>query len=413
MEAMTCGRGVDRSGRSGRVAEDDGKVGEVIDWRVAHAALVRLGRDKAAYDAEEARWLLVGRAAGVHVECGYGSYLEYLERVLGYGPRQARERLRVAEALVRLPETMAALERGELRWSGVRELTRVATPETEAEWIAAATNKTIREIEEMVSGRMLGDRPDDVPRPDERMHVLRLELKGTTYAAFRQVVDLVRREVGHSLSDDETMRLICGHALARLGADASAGAGRARRWATARSSQRRSETNERGDDRARARRGQWGAGPRRQYRRGPGRAPVGRSSAGILRSTRSSRSRGHGMRVGRWYQIVRGRCVDCERLWQEGGGRTIEIDETASRSTRPADGCDAQVIGATHGGRPGRASQSPPPRYKRAALLRAHGRCEVPGCRHSGWVEVHHIRFRSEGGTHEPGEPCGPVRGPP
>jgi hypothetical protein len=97
------------------------------------------------------------------------------------------------------------------------------------------------------------------------------------------------------------------------------------------------------------------------------------------------------------YQIVRGRCVDCQRHWQEGGGRAIEIDEVAFEVA----GCDGQLIGATHVGHPQRATQSTPPSKVRHSLRRAHGRCEVPGCRHSGWVDVHHIRFRSEGGTHE------------
>lgn len=324
--------------------------GEVTDWRVAHAALLMLARRKAGYDAEEARWLVAGKATRVHVGCGYGSYLEYLERTFGYGPRMARERVRVAEALVRLPRTMAALSDGTLKWSAVRELSRVAIPETEAEWVAAAASKTIREVEDMVAGRVLGDRPDDPARPEERTHVLRLELKGPTYAAFRQALEIVTREAGHSLSDDEAMQLICARVL--TGSPAAPG-----------------ESDGDGDGRgdgereAEARDGSVGG-------RDPGRAS---------------------------YQIVRGRCVDCERLWQDGGGRAIEIDETTFEVAK----CDGQHIGATHVGHAGRATQATPPRTRRQSVRRAHGRCEVPGCRHSGWVDVHHIRFRCDGGTHE------------
>jgi hypothetical protein len=329
--------------------QDDRIEGESTDarrdWRVVHGKLVDLARRKAGYDAEEARWLLAGRTAKVHLECGYGSYLEYLERVLGYGPRLARERLRVADALARLPDTMAALAAAELAWSAVRELTRVASPETEADWIAAARNRTVREVEDLVSGRVPGDRPDDRPRPDQRTHLLRLELAATTYAAFRQVIELVTREAGHSLTDDEAMQLICGRALAApASGPASTHPGEAE---------------------------------------GPGAQTGGRHDAGPAR-----------------YQIVRGRCVECKRMWQEGGGRPIEIDATAFEIA----GCDGQDVGATHAGRdagPHRASQSTPPARRRTSVRRAYGRCEVPGCRHSGWIDVHHIRFRCEGGTHE------------
>jgi len=63
--------------------------------------------------ADEARWLLVARETGAHRELGYGSFTEYLERRLGYAPRTARERIRVAEKLTQLPQLRAALARGE------------------------------------------------------------------------------------------------------------------------------------------------------------------------------------------------------------------------------------------------------------------------------------------------------------
>ncbi len=110
-------------------------------WKRVHGELTRLARSKGAYDAEEARWLLEGKRVRVHEPLGYGSFLSYLEHVFGYGPRMAGERLRVAEALAGLPAMNDALASGELCWSAVRELTRVAVPATEAEWIAAARGK--------------------------------------------------------------------------------------------------------------------------------------------------------------------------------------------------------------------------------------------------------------------------------
>ena len=50
-----------------------------------------------------------------------------------------------------LPLLDQAYSEGRLSWSAVREITRVATRETEAEWIALAEEKGIRRIERAVS----------------------------------------------------------------------------------------------------------------------------------------------------------------------------------------------------------------------------------------------------------------------
>jgi hypothetical protein len=34
-------------------------------------------------------------------------------------------------------------------------------------------------------------------------------------------------------------------------------------------------------------------------------------------------------------------------------------------------------------------------------MRRQHGKCAVPGCRNALWTDVHHVRLRSEGGTHD------------
>ena len=126
------------------------------DWVRAHTALTRLARERAAADAEEGRWLLVAWRSGTHAFLGFGSFSEYIERLLGYSPRATREKLRVAEALETLPLSARALEQRELTWCAVRELTRVAVNDTEAAWLEAAHGKTIRELELMVAGKQPG-----------------------------------------------------------------------------------------------------------------------------------------------------------------------------------------------------------------------------------------------------------------
>jgi hypothetical protein len=119
-----------------------------IDRRLReHAA--RRARD----DYELGRLLRRGFVVRVHVLAGFASFHEYVDRVFGYTGRQTEERLRVAEALERLPGLSVKLAQGELCFSVVRELTRVCTEESELEWIAVAEGRTAREVERMVSGR--------------------------------------------------------------------------------------------------------------------------------------------------------------------------------------------------------------------------------------------------------------------
>ena len=66
---------------------------------------------------------------------GYAAFNEYTERLFGYGSRLTQDKLRVAEALEELPETARELQTGAISFSHARELTRVATPSTEKEWL--------------------------------------------------------------------------------------------------------------------------------------------------------------------------------------------------------------------------------------------------------------------------------------
>src|SRR5262245_60760530 len=105
------------------------------NWKEIHERISELARTRAALDEEQGTLLLAAWQADVHTHLGYGSFIEYVERLFGCGPREAEERLRVARALETLPETAAALRAGRLCWSAVRELSRVAVPENERVWL--------------------------------------------------------------------------------------------------------------------------------------------------------------------------------------------------------------------------------------------------------------------------------------
>jgi hypothetical protein len=145
---------------------------------------------------------------GVHVRLGYGSFREYIERLFGYGARLVQDKLRVAEALEGLPVLGRALQSGQACWSVLRELTRVATRETEGEWLEAAAGRTVRDVEQLVSGHVPGSRPGDPPDEAARRHVLRFEVSGEALASVREALAKIRRDAGESLDDDAALLLM-------------------------------------------------------------------------------------------------------------------------------------------------------------------------------------------------------------
>ncbi|MEO8180605.1 MAG: hypothetical protein ABI895_17355 [Deltaproteobacteria bacterium] len=176
-----------------------------ITWQVAHEALSRIARERAIADAEEGRWLLEAQRTAAHVHLGFGSFSEYVERLFGYKPRSTQEKLRVAEALESLPALERALATGELSWSAVRELTRVAVRENEQEWLQLARGKTLRQLEEVTAGKHLGDAPDSPSDPAARRHVLRFEVAAETFALFRDALEELRRRTGTASDDDSAL----------------------------------------------------------------------------------------------------------------------------------------------------------------------------------------------------------------
>lgn len=182
-------------------------------WCTVDRALRNLAQRRAALDADEARWLREAEVLEIWHPLGMVSAQDYLERVLGYAPRTAHDRLRVARALGDLPGLTAALAGGALPFSAIRELTRVATPATEAAWLAAATGKNLRQIEELVADHRAGDRPDDPPDPTARMHVVRFELSAETFARLRQARTVLDDEHGTNLPEDAFIAAMCNAVL--------------------------------------------------------------------------------------------------------------------------------------------------------------------------------------------------------
>src|SRR5687768_2806737 len=125
----------------------------VSAWVTAHEELTMLARRRSELDEAEGPALLRALKAGVHRHLGLGSFAEYVERLFGYSRRTLDDKLRTAEALEELPELTRSLREGVVSWSAVRELARVATPETESEWLEAARGRPVHEVERLEIGR--------------------------------------------------------------------------------------------------------------------------------------------------------------------------------------------------------------------------------------------------------------------
>src|SRR5690606_33848231 len=82
---------------------------------------------------------------------GCHSAAQWLTWQCGFGEVAARERVRVARALEKLPEISAAFRRGAISYSKVRELTRAAQPETENALLHVALHGTAAHVQRVVA----------------------------------------------------------------------------------------------------------------------------------------------------------------------------------------------------------------------------------------------------------------------
>ncbi|HWO07966.1 MAG TPA: HNH endonuclease signature motif containing protein, partial [Polyangiaceae bacterium] len=113
----------------------------------------------------------------------------------------------------------------------------------------------------------------------------------------------------------------------------------------------------------------------------------------------------------------------CQRGYQRAGADQVEVEPAMIEAAR----CDALIsreamdrrahvdamdepgrqptTGSPRAGSPVatlRARATIPPAVRRRVVERDRRRCQIPGCRHTLDLDVHHIRPRADGGTHAP-----------
>ena len=135
--------------------------------------------------------------------CGFRSCAHWLNWRTGIDLGAAREKVRVEHALGALPLLSAAMARGQVSFSKVRALTRVATPENEDELLIFAKAGTAAHVERVVRGWRRVDRLAEAELEQQRhagrylqlhtdedgMVVVRGRLSPEAGAALRAAID--------------------------------------------------------------------------------------------------------------------------------------------------------------------------------------------------------------------------------
>jgi hypothetical protein len=276
---------------------------------------------------------------GQWMDCSCAQWLAWR---CGLLPRAAREHVRVARRLPELPVIHAAFARGELSYSKVRALTRIADPQTEEDLLAMGRALTASQLERAVRAAGGHDRGGERP-PRRRLpdHVLE------------------RRRIA---GDPRRLAPEDGAVVLR-----ALDAARDQLW----------EGKEGGS------------------------AEPPSSAETLVAVAEAALTSAPARAGGERYQVVVH--VDADTLaGDDGGGCALDDEAAVAPETARRLACDASVVTMSErNGRllsVGRKTRSIPPALRRALLAR-DGRCRFPGCDNRLCVDGHHIEHWVRGGA--------------
>ena len=293
-----------------------------------------------------------------HAQHGMASMAQWLSWRVGLGPVAAREKVRVAKALGDLPEIDAALARGEVSYSKVRAMTRIATPQNESALLHIAKQGTAAQLEKICRGvAQVTARRDGADGP-ERWVRTRTDSDGMVVVEAR-------------LHADEAALVMKALEVARAAsAEASPSDDEPPQKGTIAERELRERTSvEALIDVAES----YLAGPRVDARPG-----------------------------GERHQLLV--CVKEDALMPSGV--SAELAPTGAQvppETLRRMACDASVteVSVDPEGTPldvGRKTRTIPPAIRRALVVRDGG-CRFPGCTNQRWLDAHHLEHWVDGGV--------------
>lgn len=273
-------------------------------------------------------------------------------------PRSAREHVRVARALEELPVVRERFSHGELSYSKVRAITRIATPEIEAELVEMARYATAAQLERLVRGYR---------------RAVSLE---SAAAAHRD------RFLHHEWDEDGSL-VIRGRLAPEDGA----------LFLRALEAGRETISQRSGSSDGHLQGGSAEPEPPKQVNNADALAQVVESSLA---------GKGRVRTAGERYQVVVH--VDAEALSGDGEQGRCRLDDGPVIHTETARrlSCDASLVSLLHGPNGaldvGRKTRAIPPSLRRALQERDEGCCRFPGCENRRWVDAHHITHWAHGG---------------
>ncbi len=298
---------------------------------------------------------------------GAVSCAHWLAWRVGLDTATAREKVRVARALGKLPAIDEALRTAKLSYAKVRALTRVATPENEARLLEVALVATGAQLERICRGYRSALSADQDPLPEERsvrQRVLPGGMVKLEIVLSADEADLVLRAV------DRAREVHAEQRSTEPAADLSA------------------ETRKRDSGHA-------------DLSAEALDKPTWPSRADGMVTLAEAFLAGHavtGTGGDRFQVMVH---LDQDVLGPDGTfAATLEDGTHVSAETFRRVACDCGLVAVGHAGERldiGRRSRAIPPAIRRALMLRDRG-CAFPGCTHTRFLHGHHIRHWLHGG---------------
>lgn len=286
---------------------------------------------------------------GLYRKLGYSNMPQYATVELKFSKTRMGDFMRLARKLDELPAVRKSLANGDLGYTKVVEIIKVATPATQDSWVAEAAKTSRRELSKKVKrvkakaqqrkaagnqGNLLGENKTEHRLATEAPVRVALEMTPEQFARFEALLEKVKKVGSVSGGAGRVDTLLAGLEELAHGTSAS--------------------VNQRG----------------------------------TTASTNSTRRRVFPPP----FQVHVHRCPDCGISTIQTSRGELVMGKTDAQRTR----CDARV---KKPGQPNKATI--PPSRRHEVLRRDRLHCRAPGCGNTRFLEVHHLKPRVLGGNNE------------
>ena len=306
---------------------------------------------------------------------GHASLELYAVHRLGFSRNRYWQFKRLADDLERLPALHEAVSEGRVGWTKAQQVARVATPGTESSWVRCAEQNGRRELAAAVTAEVA------------RVKGVARKAASASSAASQLALGLAASGAGDCAAGGDARGAPAPTNAATLAIPATI-ALRADALQAARFEALVEQARKRGLVPAQAGRMELVlAALERLVADGvDDDLPVAATGSG------SRRPRPRCRIATPPAQVIVHQCPDCEAatVTTTAGERPLAPAHVAALA------CDARV---REPGKPNRATI--PPRVRRGVLARDRYRCTTPGCGATAFLEVHHLRPRSRGGSNK------------